>query len=166
MIRFIFEPLCFLKLCLIFDLKCSSLINSNQKIICLQHIHWQKAILCRLCKTVLHKCGHTNALRLSKRRKILYLLISSKVMIVERQTISHLNALVDGSKILEQICSSFRGCHTTSPLKSVFFTRKVAWQLLIELHSWAWHILTPTSRAKKWGIICLRSSSGSDSNCL
>ena len=48
-------------------------------------------------------------------------------MIVERQILSHLNALVDGSKILEeQICSSFKGCHATSPLKKVFFTRKVA----------------------------------------
>ena len=66
----------------------------------------------------------------------------------ERQTILHLNALVGGSKILEeQLSSSFRGCHTTSPLKSVFFTRKVAWQPLIELQSWAWDILCPTSRA-------------------
>ena len=88
-------------------------------------------------------------------------------MIVERQTIPHLNALVGGTKILEeQICSSFRGCHATSPLKSVFFTRKVEWQLLIELHSWAWHILRPTSRAKRWGIICLCSYSGSLSNPL
>ena len=70
-------------------------------------------------------------------------------MIVERHTIPHLNALVGGTKILEeQLCSSFRGCHATSPLKSVFFTRKVAWQSLIEVHSWAWDILTQTSRAK------------------
>ena len=70
-------------------------------------------------------------------------------MIVERQTISHLNALVGGSKILEeQICSSFRGCHATSLLKSVFFTRKVVWQPLIKVHNWAWDISTPTSRAK------------------
>ena len=91
----------------------------------------------------------------------------SRVMIVERQTIPHLNALVGGTKILEeQLWSSFRGCHATAPLNSVFFTRKVAWQSLIEVHSWAWDILTPTSRAKKWGIICSCSSSGSHSNCL
>ena len=54
-------------------------------------------------------------------------IITSKVMIVERQTVPHLNALVGGSKILEeQICSSFRGCPATSPLKSVFLTIKVA----------------------------------------
>ena len=88
-------------------------------------------------------------------------------MIVERQTIPHLNALVDGSKMSgEELCSSFRGCQATSPLKSVFFTRKVAWQPLIKLHGWAWHILMPTSRAKKWGIICLCSLSGSLSNPL
>ena len=51
-------------------------------------------------------------------------------------------------KLEEQICSSFRSCHATSPLKSVFFTRKVAWQPLIKVHSWAWDILTPTSKAK------------------
>ena len=88
-------------------------------------------------------------------------------MIVERQTIPQLNVLLGGTKILEeQLWSLFRGCHATSPLKSVFFTRKVAWQSLIEVHSWAWDILTPTSRAKKWGIICSCSSSGSHLNCL
>ena len=64
------------------------------------------------------------------------------------------------------IYSSFRGCHATSPLKSVFFTRKVAWQPLIELHNWDWHLLTPISRAKKWGIICLCNLNGSLSNPL
>ena len=45
-------------------------------------------------------------------------------MIVERQKIPQLNAPVGGSKILEeQICSSFRGCHATSPLKSVFLKK-------------------------------------------
>ena len=35
--------------------------------------------------------------------------------------------LVGGTKILEeQLYSSFRGCHATSSLKSVVFTRKVA----------------------------------------
>ena len=54
-------------------------------------------------------------------------LISPQPMMVERQTISHMNALLGGSKILgEQLSSSFRGCHATSSLKSVFFTRKVA----------------------------------------
>ena len=64
----------------------------------------------------------------SKNRHFLTLpLASSKVTKVERQTIPHLNALVGGFKTLEeQIRSSFRGCHATSPLKSVFFTRKVA----------------------------------------
>ena len=77
---------------------------------------------------------------------------------IERQTIPHLNALIDGSKILgEQLSSSFRGCHTTSSLKIVFFTRKVVWSSLIKLHSCSWHILMLTSRAKKWGIICLCS---------
>jgi len=47
-------------------------------------------------------------------------------MIVERETIPHLNALVDMSKILEeQLSSSIRDCHATCSLKSVFFRRKV-----------------------------------------
>jgi len=49
-------------------------------------------------------------------------LITSKVMVVQRQTTPHLNVLVGKSKMLEeQIRSSFRGCHATSSLKSVFF---------------------------------------------
>ena len=53
--------------------------------------------------------------------------MSSKVTILERQTIPHLNALVGETKIVEeQLCSSFRGCHATSSLRNVFFTRKVA----------------------------------------
>ena len=88
-------------------------------------------------------------------------------MIVERQIIPQLNALVNGIKIVEeQLCTSFWGCHATSPLKSVFFTRKVAWQSLIELQSWALDIISPTSRAKKWDIICFCSLSGSLSNPL
>ena len=47
-----------------------------------------------------------------------------------------------------------------------FFIRKVAWQPLIELHSCAWHILMPTSRAKSWGIICLFSLTDFLSNPL
>ena len=94
-------------------------------------------------------------------------LISRKLMMVERQTIPHSNALVDGLQILgEQLCSFLRGCHATSSLKSVFFTRKVAWSSLIELHGCSWNILKPTSKAKKWGIICLSSISGSLSNLL
>ena len=94
-------------------------------------------------------------------------LISQQPMMIKRQTIPHMNALLIGTKILgEQLSSFFRGCHATSSLESVFFTRKVAWSSLIELHSCSWHILTPTSRAKKWGIICLCSSSDSHSNCL
>ena len=54
-------------------------------------------------------------------------LISPQPMMVERQTIPHMNALLSGPKILgEQLSSSFRGCHATSSLKSVIFTRKVA----------------------------------------
>ena len=88
-------------------------------------------------------------------------------MMVEKQTIPHLNALIRDSNVLgEQSCCSTRGCHATSPLKSVLFRRKVLWQLLIELHSCTWHILEPTSRATKWDIICLRSLSGSLSNPL
>ena len=53
-------------------------------------------------------------------------LISPQPMMVERQTIPHMNALFGASKILgEQLSSSFRGCHATSYLKSAFFTRKV-----------------------------------------
>ena len=60
----------------------------------------------------------------------------------ERQTIPHINALLSGTKILEEQTSSFfRGCQATSSLKSVLFTRKVAWSSLIELHSCSWHIL-------------------------
>ena len=48
-----FQPLPASLIVMIHDLKCSSLINSYQKIICLQHIHWQKAILgcAKLCST-------------------------------------------------------------------------------------------------------------------
>ena len=94
-------------------------------------------------------------------------LISPQSMIVERQTISHINALLSSSKILgEQLSSSFRGSHATSSLNSVFFTRKVVWLSLIKLQSCSLHILTLTSRAFKWGIICLSSISGSHSNPL
>ena len=79
-------------------------------------------------------------------------------MMVEKQTIPYLNALIRASYILgEQLPCSIEGCHATSSLKSVFFRRKVAWQPLIELHSWAWSILKATSRATKWGIICFCS---------
>ena len=85
----------------------------------------------------------------------------------EKQTVPHLNALMCGSKIQrEQPCRSVRGCHATSPLKSVLFRRKVVWQPLIELYCCTWHILEPTSRATKWGIICFPSLSGSLSNPL
>ena len=88
-------------------------------------------------------------------------------MIVEKQTMPHLNALIHDSNVLgEQSCCSTRGCHATSPLKSVLFRRKLLWQLLIELHSCTWHILEPTSRATKWDIICLRSLTDSLSNPL
>ena len=79
-------------------------------------------------------------------------------MIVERQTIPHLNAQVGVyQKLEEQLSCSIRGCHTAPSLKSIFFRRKVAWQPLMELHSWAWDILKPTSRATKWSIICFYS---------
>ena len=88
-------------------------------------------------------------------------------MIEEKQTVPYLNALMCGFKIQrEQPCRSVRGCHTTSPLKSVLFRRKVVWQPLIELYCCTWHILEPTSRAAKWGIICFPSLSGSLSNPL
>ena len=42
-------------------------------------------------------------------------LISTQLMMVERQTLSHLNALLGKPKILgEQFCSFFRGCNATS----------------------------------------------------
>ena len=101
------------------------------------------------------------------RHFLTYSLTSSKVTIAERQTIPHLNALIRDSNVLgEQSCCGTRGCHATSPLKSVLFRRKVAWQLLIELHNCTWHIIEPISRAAKWGIICLYSLSGSLSNPL
>ena len=54
-------------------------------------------------------------------------LISPQPMMVERQTILHMNTLLNGIKILgEQLSSYLRGCHATSSLESVFFTRKVA----------------------------------------
>ena len=63
-------------------------------------------------------------------------LISPQPIMVERQTISHMNALLGGTKMLgEQLSSFLRGCHATSSLKSAFFTREVAWSSLIELHS-------------------------------
>ena len=93
--------------------------------------------------------------------------ISSQPMMVKRQTIPHLSALVGGFKILrDQLCSSLRGWHATSHLKIVFFTRKVAWLSLTELHGCSWDILKPTSRCLKWGIIYLSSISGSHSNSL
>ena len=60
----------------------------------------------------------------------------------------------------------FQGLSHNLFFKTCVFTRKVAWQPLIKQHSWAWHILMPTSRAKRWGIICLCSLSGSLSNPL
>ena len=88
-------------------------------------------------------------------------------MMVEKQTIPHLNALIRDSNVLgEQSCCSTRGCHATSPLKRVLFRRKVLWQPLIELYSCTWNILEPTSRATKWDIICLCSLSNSLSNPL
>ena len=87
-------------------------------------------------------------------------LISPQLIMVERQTIPHMNALLNSSKILgKQLSSSFRGCHATFSLKSVFFTRKVAWSSLIELHGCSWDIFEPTSRPLKWGTICLCSIS-------
>ena len=54
-------------------------------------------------------------------------IISPQPLMIERQTIPHMNALLSASKILgEQLSSSFRGCHAFSSLESVFFTRKVA----------------------------------------
>ena len=88
-------------------------------------------------------------------------------MVVEWQTIPHLNALVNRSQILgQQLCSLLRGCQTTSSLKCVFFKRKVAWSSLIRLHDYSWDILEPTSRELKWGIFWLSRISGSLSNPL
>ena len=70
------------------------------------------------------------------------------------------------SKCQPQLYRSIRGCHTTFLVKNTLFKEEVAWQPLIELYSLAWHILTPTSRAKRWGIICLCSLSNSLSNPL
>ena len=89
---------------------------------------------------------------------------------VERLTIPHLNSLINGIKTLgEQLCCYIRGRHTTSSLKSVFFSRKVVWQPLIELQSSASDVLQPTAWdlfGEQLIIICLCSFSGSLSNLL
>ena len=69
-------------------------------------------------------------------------------------------------KLEEQLSCFTRGSHATSSLKSVLFTRKVAWQNIIELYSCSWDIIKPLTRASKWGIICSCGSSGSHSNLL
>ena len=49
-------------------------------------------------------------------------------MIVARQTIPHLNALVNGSKILkEQLSCSIRGCHATSSLQWIRYSSANNW---------------------------------------
>ena len=54
-------------------------------------------------------------------------LISPQQMIIERQTIPYIIALLGGTKILgEQLSSFFRSCHATSSLENAFFTRRVA----------------------------------------
>ena len=86
---------------------------------------------------------------------------------LQKQMIPHFLALDVWLKISQaQLCSSIRGCHANFLVKNTLFKGEVAWQSLKELQSWAWDILSLTSRAKKWGIICLRSSSGSHSNLL
>ena len=63
-------------------------------------------------------------------------------MIVQIQTIPHLNALAGGSKIPgEQLSSFFRGCHTTFLVKNTLFKGEVAWQPLKELQSCSSSIL-------------------------
>ena len=94
-------------------------------------------------------------------------LISPQPMMIERQTIPHMNALLRGTKILgEQLSSFFRGCHATPSLKSVFFTRKDAWSSLTKLHGYSWEIMEPTFKAFKWVDICLSCETGSHSNLL
>ena len=110
------------------------------------HNFWRSIIFCQKMEVSFCKNGHF----------LMKPVFSLKLMLVERQTIPCLNALVNGTKILEeQLYSSFRGCHATSPLKCVFFTRKVAWQPLKELQNCSSSILVPPTRAFKWGIVCL-----------
>ena len=84
------------------------------------------------------------------------LLISSKVMIVERQTIPNFLALDVGVKIYQaQLCSSIKGCHATYLIKNTLFKGEVVWQPLKELQICSSSILDQPARAFKWGIVCL-----------
>jgi hypothetical protein len=66
----IFEKLCFLKWCQIFDGPCEHLWNSNQKIIFILLIFSLKSTPCWLTSAKLHHWGHTNVLlRESRKRK-------------------------------------------------------------------------------------------------
>ena len=56
----IFEPLCFLKWCPIFDGPCEHLWKSNQKIIFILQIFFLKSTPCWLTSAKLHQWGHTN----------------------------------------------------------------------------------------------------------
>ena len=56
----IFEPLCFLKWCPIFDGLCEHLWKSNQKIIFILLIFLLKSTPCWLTSAKLHHWGHTN----------------------------------------------------------------------------------------------------------
>ena len=59
MVSSIFEPLCFLKWCPIFDVPCEHLWKSNQKIIFILLIFLLKSTTCWLTSTKLHHWGHT-----------------------------------------------------------------------------------------------------------
>ena len=86
---------------------------------------------------------------------------------LQKQMIPHFLALDVGVKLCQaQLCSFFMGCHATFLLKKILFKEEVAWQPLIEVHSWHSDILKPTSRATKWSIICFCTLSGSLSNPL
>ena len=75
---------------------------------------------------------------------------------LHKQMIPHFSALDVSIKICQaQVCSSIRGCHATYLVKNTFFKGEVAWQRLKELQSCSSSILVLTTRAFKWGIVCL-----------
>ena len=70
--------------------------------------------------------------------------------------IPHFLVLDVGVKICQaHLCSSIKGCHATFLVKNTLFKGEVAWQSLKKLDSFSSSILDPSTRAFKWGIVCL-----------
>ena len=70
--------------------------------------------------------------------------------------IPHFLAVNIGVKISQaQFCTSIRDCHANFLVKNTLFKGEVVWQPLKELQSCSSSILELSTRAFKWGIVCL-----------